>query len=158
MEYKIKKLEPEDNKKIEKVIRDCLIEYGADQDGFAWSDPELEKLSSAYTGEDERYWVVKKGDKILGGVGIKGINLDGVCELQKMYLLREARGKGIAGKLLNKALKFAEKHYKTCYLETLENMKRANSFYKKHGFEELGKPLLKTEHYGCDRWYKLELK
>ena len=41
MKYKIREIEEKDNKKIEKVIRDCLIEFGANHEGTAWADPNL---------------------------------------------------------------------------------------------------------------------
>ena len=70
-----------------------------------------------------------------------------------MYSLKEVRGKGIANDLLKISLEFAEKYYEKCYLETFENMVAANKFYKKHGFIQLDKPLVETEHYACDVWY-----
>ena len=81
------------------------------------------------------------------------VGADGVCELQKMYAFKEVRGSGIATKLLEICLEFAKKHYNKCYLETFANMERANSFYKKNGFINLEKPLIKTDHYACDMWY-----
>lgn len=37
---------------------------------------------------------------------------------------------------------------RTCLIEF-----GANKFYKKHGFIQLDKPLIETEHYACDVWY-----
>ena len=59
--------------------------------------------------------------------------------------------------LMQLALKYARMYYKQCYIETLHNMEAANKFYKKYGFVQLDKPLLQTEHYGCDVWYIKEL-
>ncbi|MDE2314126.1 MAG: GNAT family N-acetyltransferase, partial [Elusimicrobia bacterium] len=47
--------------------------------------------------------------------------------------------------------------YKRCYLETLERMTRARALYEKNGFVPLNKPMGKTGHFGCDRWYVKEL-
>lgn len=41
MDYKIRELTKEDNKNIERVIRACLIEFGANHEGTAWADPNL---------------------------------------------------------------------------------------------------------------------
>ena len=89
---------------------------------------------------------------VVGGSGI-GPLTDTVCELQKMYLLPEARGTGIAQQLMGLCLEFAAQHYEKCYIETFSNMLAANRFYQKNGFERLSAPFLQTEHFGCDVWY-----
>lgn len=79
-----------------------------------------------------------------------------VEELIRTCLI-EFGGSGIANKLLKLALEFAKEHYKECYLETFSNMSAANKFYKKRGFKQLDKPLIETEHYAYDAWYKFTL-
>ena len=76
-----------------------------------------------------------------------------MCELQKMYCLPIARGTGVSHQLIETALKYAQKYYKECYLETLENMVAAQKFYEKYEFKRLEKPLIKTEHFACDVCY-----
>ena len=150
----IREIEKKDNKEVENLIRTCLIEYGANKPGFAWSDPNLGSFFELYQAEKSRYWVVEKDNKVVAGCGIGPLlGADGVCELQKMYAFKEVRGSGIANELLSVCLDFAKKHYNKCYLETFSNMKRANNFYKKNGFVRLNKPLVQTEHYACDMWY-----
>lgn len=159
MEYKIREIEEKDNKAVENVIRTCLIEFGGNHDGLAWSDPDLGRFSEVYNKEGYQYWVVEdKNGKIVGGVGIGELDkTEQVCELQKMYCLAEARGTGISHKLMELALNFAKQHYKKCYIETLSNMEAANKFYMKYGFQKLKKPYLETEHYACDVWYLKDL-
>lgn len=70
-----------------------------------------------------------------------------------MYCLPEARGCGVAHKLMDEALKYAEKYYQRCYLETLENMKAAQRFYEKYGFQRTKEAVVKTEHFACDVRY-----
>ena len=150
----IREIEKKDNKEVENLIRTCLIEYGANKPGFAWSDPNLGSFFELYQAEKSRYLVVEKDNKVVAGCGIGPLlGADGVCELQKMYAFKEVRGSGIANELLSVCLDFAKKHYNKCYLETFSNMKRANNFYKKNGFVRLNKPLVQTEHYACDMWY-----
>lgn len=157
MEYNIREIEEKDNKQVENVIRTCLIEFGGNHEGLAWSDPDLGRFSEVYNKKGYKYWVVEdeKGN-IVGGTGI-GKLTDEVCELQKMYCLKIARGTGVAHKLMKLALDFAKKYYKKCYIETLSNMIAANKFYKKYGFEKLDKPYVQTEHYACDVWYIKDL-
>lgn len=74
-----------------------------------------------------------------------------------MYCLPEARGCGVAHRLMKIALKYAKLYYKRCYLETLDNMIAAQKFYEKYGFERVDKPLLETPHFCCDVRYIKEL-
>ena len=159
MKYRIKKKKKRDNKQVENVIRTCLIEFGGNHEGLAWSDPDLGRFSEVYNKEGYKYWVaVDENENVVGGCGIGKLEgTDEVCELQKMYCLKEARGTGVAHELMKLALAYAKKYYKRCYLETLSNMVAANKFYKKYGFESLDKPLVKTEHYACDVWYVKDL-
>ena len=160
MEYIIREIEAKDNKKVENVIRTCLIEFGANHEGTAWVDPNLGRFSEIYNTEGNKYWVAEnKEGKIIGGVGIGKLDgIEDVCELQKMYCLLEARGTGISHKLIEVALEYASKYYNMSYLETLDNMAAAQKFYEKYGFKRIYEPLVKTEHFACYVRYIKELK
>lgn len=160
MKYKIREIEEKDNKEIENIIKSCLIEFGANHEGTAWSDPDLGRFSEIYNTEENKYWVaIDENNKILGGVGIGKLeSIENTCELQKMYCLPKARGTGVSHKLIETALEHAKKFYSRCYLETLENMVAAQKFYEKYGFTRIYEPLVKTEHFACDVRYIKELK
>lgn len=150
----IREIEEKDNEQVELLIRTCLIEFGANKPGCAWSDPNLGCFFQVYQNERSKYWVVEENNKIVAGCGIGPLTgTQDICELQKMYSLKEVRGTGIASRLMKISLEFAKKYYKKCYLETFSNMVAANKFYRKHGFIQLEKPLIETEHYACDVWY-----
>jgi putative acetyltransferase len=106
-----------------------------------------------YQDENEIYFVVEKDEIILGGCGI-GKLIDAeikICELQKMYLAKEARGKGIAKELMQKCLTFAKQAgYDKCYIETLPFMKDAQKLYVKSGFTYIDGPMGSTGHNACD--------
>lgn len=154
MAWKIRELQKADNAVIERIIRECLIEFGGNRAGLAWEDASLSKLAEYYQPEGLAYWVAEQDGEVAGGCGIAPFaESTDVCELQKMYLLPSARGTGMAAALLDTALAFAREHYKQCYLETLSNMSAANRFYAKHGFEQLDAPLAGSEHFACDAWY-----
>ena len=153
--FTVREIRPGDNAAVEAVIRACLIEFGADHEGTAWTDPDLGRFSEVYSGEDCRYWVLTDGEnRIVGGTGIGRLGgTEGVCELQKMYCLPEARGTGAAHLLMEQALSFAKERYSLCYLETLPNMKAAQRFYEKHGFVRTDEPIVETAHFACDVRY-----
>ena len=158
-EYMIREIRAEDNAAVEKLIRSCLIEFGAAHEGTAWADPDLGRFSEIYNTDGNRYWVAldEKG-ALVAGTGIGALpGADGVCELQKMYCYPEARGSGIAHRLMDTALAYARGYYRQCYLETLENMTAAQKFYEKHGFKRVYEPLVETGHFSCDVRYLRDL-
>ena len=154
MEYTIREIEARDNAVVERIIRACLVEFGANHDGTAWSD-DLSRFSELYSDGKSRYWVAEdENGTVVGGVGIGALSdADGVCELQKMYCLPHARGRGAAHLLIERALAFASLHYTHCYLETTENMLAAQRFYEKHGFVRTYEPIASTDHFACDVRY-----
>lgn len=159
MTYTIRLISKKDDSAIESVIRRCLIEFGADHEGTAWADPDLCRFSQVYNAAGRRYWVAEVPDgALVGGAGIGELaGISGVCELQKMYCLPEARGSGVSHLLMDAALDFARAHYSRCYLETLENMTAAQRFYEKYGFKRIYEPLTQTGHFACDIRYIKEL-
>ena len=159
MTYTIREIEEKDNKAVEKIIRDCLIEFGGDHEGTAWADPDLGRFSHIYNSEGNRYWVATdENDVVVAGVGIgKLLGLERVCELQKMYSIKKVRGEGISHELIKTALNYAKRYYDRCYLETLPNMIAAQKFYEKYGFVRIDEALIKTEHFECDVRYIKDL-
>lgn len=159
MTYTIREIESKDNKIIETIIRNALIEYGGNHEGTAWADPDLGRFSEIYGTTGKRYWVAEdEQGRVVGGTGIGPLpGAEGVCELQKMYCITEARGTGISHQLMNVALEYAKNHYKQCYLETLDNMVSAQRFYEKFGFHRTDVSPVTTEHFACDVKYIKDL-
>ncbi|MBO4854323.1 MAG: GNAT family N-acetyltransferase [Oscillospiraceae bacterium] len=155
--YKIRPIEPQDDRAVERVIRDCLREFGADHAGTAWADPDLCRLSQVYDTPDSCYWVALDGSEtVVGGVGIGPLHgVANVCELQKLYCIPSVRGTGAAHQLMEEAIAFARSRYRACYLETLSDMHAARRFYEKYGFRRIDRPLGNTGHYNCDVRYLL---
>ena len=154
----IRQIKEKDNLEVEKLIRDCLIEFGGNRPGCAWEDKDLGRFYQVYQPDNRQYLVVIKDGHVVGGCGIGPfVGKQGICELQKMYCYKEIRGTGISKELLDQSLVFAKKHYQKCYLETFSQMVAANRFYLKNGFQPLDKPLIQGPHYACDRWYIKDL-
>jgi putative acetyltransferase len=153
MNYTIRKIEPKDNLKIASVIRNIFEELDAPKVGTAYADPHLNSLFEVYQADNEIYFIVEEDGVILGGCGIGNL-MDAefkICELQKMYLVKEARGKGIAQELMQKCLEFAQQAgYDKCYIETLPFMKDAQKLYVKSGFTYIDGPMGSTGHNACD--------
>lgn len=155
-------IRPEDDAPVATIIRRVMPEFGADGPGFALHDPEVDRMSAAYSVPGAAYFVVVgEAGRVVGGGGIAA--LDGgdpsVCELRKMYFLPEARGRGLSEALLRHCLEVAKTlGYRTCYLETLTGMDQAIRLYTRVGFRPLCSPLGRTGHCGCDQWFARDLK
>jgi putative acetyltransferase len=153
--FTIREIQPNDDKKIAKAIRDVLIEFGVPKVGTAYADTILDTLSDAYEAEKAIYFVIEKEGDIYGGAGIKQLdNYKGnICELQKMYFLPAARGIGLGSKMMQTCLQKAKEYgFEKCYLETLPYMEDARKLYRKAGFKDLSTPMGDTGHYSCNLW------
>jgi putative acetyltransferase len=157
---KVRPLCGDDAAAMAAIIRKVMPEFGACGPGFALTDPEVDHLAQAYAQPGWAYFVLEHDGRLLGGGGIAPLSGGelGVCELRKMYLLPEARGRGQGRALLQQCLETARQlGYRRCYLETLTGMDAAMRLYERAGFERLRAPLGATGHFGCDRWFALDL-
>jgi putative acetyltransferase len=157
---KIREIQKQDNQQIAQVIRRVLIEHDVPKVGTAYADPQLDFMYETYKNQKSIYFVVENDGKIIGGAGVSQLeNSDeNICELQKMYFLDEARGKGIGFQMMEKCLaKATEFGYQNCYLETMPNMHDAQKLYAKVGFEYLSAPMGNTGHSSCLVWMIKEL-
>jgi len=156
----IREIEARDNVAVANLIRVVLLELGAPKVGTAYEDKSLEILSNVYDKNKAVYYVLEESGKIIGGAGISPLEntTDNICELQKMYFLPEARGKGLGARIILKCIETAKEFgFEKCYLETLPYMKSAVKLYQKTGFKTLDAPLGNTGHYSCSEWMIKEL-
>ena len=81
-----------------------------------------------------------------------------VCELQKLYIASEHRGRGVAKQLMRECVAFAASTaHSEIYLETLPNMVAAQALYRAFGFvpcERMGG----TGHTLCTVRMRLQIK
>lgn len=148
----IREISSKDNPAIERLIRAVLISFGANREGFAFVDPELKCMFESYHHKGSVYYVLEEGGRLLGGAGIAPLKAgsSAYCELQKMYFLPEARGKGHGKQMMERCLAFArQERYRYCYLETLEEMYAARALYEASGFEYIHERMGNTGHSAC---------
>jgi putative acetyltransferase len=151
----LREIKKEDNPKIAAVIREVFVNEGYPKTGTAFADVQLNFMFEAYQNPKSIYFVVEENGKIIGGAGVNQLDnsTENICELQKMYFLQEARGRGIGLQMIEKCLaKAKEFGYEKCYLETLPVMLNAQKLYTKVGFEYLSEPLGGTGHTSCPVW------
>lgn len=154
-DFFIRKIKEEDNLEIQGILSSVMREFDVPETGTALADPELKNMFQSYQAYKSSYYVILKNNSLVGGAGISELknSNDNTCELQKMYFLKEARGKGLGNLMIDLCLKSAlEYGFEKCYIETMHNMNKAQSLYLKKGFSYLQKPLGSTGHCSCPIW------
>ena len=151
----IRTIQHSDNQMLAKIVRATLTEFGANHPGTVYYDSTTDALSDLFKKERSVYFVAEMDGKIVGGGGIfptEGLP-EKTCELVKMYLLPEARGKGIGKSIIEKCLQTAKEYgFEQIYIESMPELKLALKIYEKFGFEYLSAPLGNSGHFGCELW------
>ena len=156
----IRTILPGDNRELAVIIRNSLEEFGAARPGTVYFDPTTDRLYELFQTPGSHYFTALAHDKLCGGGGIypsKGLPA-GTCELVKMYLRPNVRGKGLGKAIIEKCLAFAKTAgYEKVYIETLPELLKAMSVYERAGFRYLDAPLGDTGHFGCEVWMLKDL-
>jgi putative acetyltransferase len=156
----IREIQSKDNKALAHVIKTVLTQQGNNVDGTVFTDEETDRMYDGYQTEKSVYYIVEIDGKVMGGCGVAQLSgePENICELQRLFLLKEARGKGLGQKLMNKCIIFAKsKGYDLMYLETFPNMIEAIGLYKKNGFKLIDYPIGNTGHFYCTTRMILDL-
>jgi ribosomal protein S18 acetylase RimI-like enzyme len=124
-----------------KIIRKLFEEY-AESLGFDLSfqnfDEELAKLPGEYAPPTGCLLLAMNLDEAAGCVALRRID-EGVCEMKRLYVRQQFRGKGIGRLLAQKVIERAKKNgYKQMRLDTAPTMNAARGLYKSLEFKEIG--------------------
>ena len=158
--YTIRHIQPKDNKALANVIRTVLTQQGNNVDGTVFTDEATDRMFDVYQTENSVYYIVEINGEVVGGCGVAQLvgEKETICELQRLFLLKEARGKGIGQVLMDKCINFAkQKGYNLMYLETFPNMVEAIGLYQKNGFKLIKNAMGTTGHFYCTTRMILEL-
>ena len=151
----IRLIEQADNTALAMIIRNALTEFNADKPGTVYFDDSTDHLYELFQQQQGVYNVAVFNELVVGGAGIihtTGLAAD-TCELVKLYLSPEVRGKGIGKALMERCIDAAKKAgYKKVYLETMPELIAAIPMYEQFGFTYLSGPLGNSGHTGCDIW------
>lgn len=152
MNFTIREIQKDDNAKLASIIRKVLEEFKANKQGTVYYDKTTDDLFNLFQQPGSTYFVAIMNDEIVGGCGIYPTeNLpQGYCELVKLYLLPAARNYGIGKMLMEKSFEFAKNNgYKKVYLESMPELNKAVTLYKKYGFNPIEERLGDPSHFGC---------
>lgn len=99
---------------------------------------EIDEFQKNYFDNGGTFLVTVLGNRIIGTGAIKYLE-EGVCEIKRMWLLREYHGQGYGYQMMQRLLSVArESGYSVVRLETDPIVQtRAVNFYKKIGFYEI---------------------
>jgi putative acetyltransferase len=142
-----------DSDGIKIVVFGALKEYGLKPDPGS-TDEDLDSIESHYSENGGYFGVVEEHNCIVATIGLYRVD-DTTCELRKMYVLPDYRGKGLGKSLMEFALtKAKEMGFKRVVLETASPLKEAIGLYKRFGFQEF-----EPEHMAprCDQAMELYL-
>lgn len=149
-----------DNADIAFIVRTVMMEFDLAREGFAYFDAEVDRMYEHFQGRQSAYFVATVGDQVVGGAGIAPLRAgpEDTCELQKMYLLPAARGRGLGKQLLERCLKAARgAGFRQCYLETMPQLTTARALYERAGFSAIPERLGDTGHPNCQNHYLMTL-
>ena len=135
---------------IRKLFREYAASLGFDL-GFQDFDEELAELPGEYSQPDGRLFLATYGKKTVGCVALRWLK-GNVCEMKRLYVRPEFRGKGIGRSLAKKIIKETRKiGYTTMRLDTIPSMKQALVLYKSLGFRKI-KPYRYNPIKGATYW------
>ncbi len=149
----IRPITADDDRVIAEIILTVMADYETDPSTTIAGDPSIHHMYRNYQEDRAVYYVASLGGKVVGGCGIRQLagTDENICELQRMFLLPQARGKGIGKQLMQLCLdKAQELGYEQVYIETLQEMQGAQQLYRSFGFEKISLALGNTGHCGCD--------
>jgi putative acetyltransferase len=143
-----------DCQQIVDLVYTVLGEYGLKPDPQC-TDADLKDIEQSYLNRGGVFYVLEEKDgSIIGSYGLYPMEA-GTCELRKMYLHRDYRGKGHGRHMLEDALaKARQLGFAKITLETASVLKEAIRLYESYGF----KPY-RPDHLSCrcDQAYVLDL-
>lgn len=153
-DFLIRDWQPDDRQSAAALIASVLQEYGlgSEPDG---ADQDVLQVEQAYWATGGEFWVVEHQGCLVGTAGYYPIARgQKAVEIRKMYLLREVRGLGLGGYLLQ-ALeqRIAARGFQQIWIETASVLKEAIALYESRGYQ----PSTGVETARCDRIYMKQL-
>ncbi len=116
---------------VHDLVLGVLLEHGFEYDRL--KDADLNDISDYYFSSGGTFFVGIEDGRVVGTAGVR--KLEGsLCEIRRIYLKKEFRGKGNGKKLFMATLGFVEKNCSGVMLKTDSTLTKAIDMYLKHGF------------------------
>lgn len=100
-------------------------------------EAELEALPGPYAAPDGAILLAEVSNAAVGVVAVQPLDEDGVCEMKRLYVVPNHRGRGV-GRALGEAILDTARAlgYDTMRLDTVASMEPARALYRSLGFEK----------------------
>ncbi len=136
MDVSIRPYSLRDRDVVVRLVHDVLEEHG-----FAQTDRQLGALSrdleeahERYAAERAGFWVAEVGGEVVGTVAVRPKE-GATCEIKRLYLRPDMRGKGLGQALYAHAEAFARRTgYERIWLDSSRRFARAHALYARNGF------------------------
>lgn len=149
-DFLIRDWHPRDRALAAEIIRSVLAEYGLGWEPTG-ADRDVLEVEDAYLSKGGEFWVVEYQGELVGTAAYYPVKRgEKAVEVRKMYLLPQARGKGLGRFLLQELEKaIATRQFKQIWVETASVLKEAVQLYEKSGYQAA----TGVETLRCDRIY-----
>lgn len=126
---------PGDEAEVFRIVKEVLAGYGLSTNPAA-TDADLHNIHDSYLAGGGAFRILECDGHIAGSYGLYPTTRHS-CELRKMYLLPDFKGRGLGKKMMDDALRMAQAlGFAEMTLETNSRLKEALGLYRKYGFTE----------------------
>ena len=123
-------------KEVKELVIGVLKGEGFEYDSV--KDFDLDDIEKYYLKNGGIFYVGIMDGYIIGTSAVKKID-DNKCEIKRIYLKKEFRGRGFGKELFLKALEYAQDNYSTIVLKTNVELKDSINMYIKNSFSAVKK-------------------
>ena len=116
---------------VKELVLGVLNEEGFEYDPA--KDFDLDKIEDYYLQNRGIFYTGVVDGTIIGTSAVRLID-GGTCEIKRIYVRKDFRGRGFGRALFIQALKFAEENYSTVVLKTDARLEDAINLYRRNGF------------------------
>jgi ribosomal protein S18 acetylase RimI-like enzyme len=100
-------------------------------------DDELNNFPEKYKEPEGAFIIAKENNNTIGCVGIRKLE-NKICEMKRLFVKENHKGKGIGKKLVEKIIEQAKiKNYEKMRLDTINTMEAALNIYYRNGFYQI---------------------
>jgi putative acetyltransferase len=151
--YVLRRAAPEDAAGIWRLISSVLSDFGIVADRKT-TDRDLADIGAHYDACGGVFFVLLDGRTVIGTVALRPGPPE-ACELCRMYLAHEYRGRGLGRRLFDHAMAEARRRgFQEVFLKTASVLTTAISLYERAGFQHVPKPEVCGN---CDRMMRMRL-
>ncbi|WP_340820331.1 GNAT family N-acetyltransferase [Methanolobus sp. WCC4] len=122
---------PEYSSATKSFVLGVLLGEGFEYDPM--KDSDLDDIEGVYLEKGGGFFLFLDDGEIIGTSAVKPLG-SGICEIKRIYVKKECRGKGIGSDMFERALEYAGENFSVVRLKTDLSLETAIAMYLKKGF------------------------